>query len=328
MAESHILVVDDDPLNRMMLSFELEAEGHSIFTAEDGVQAMELLGSLAFDLVLLDVVMPRLDGFGVLAQMKDDSRLRDIPVIMISSLDELDSVVQGIELGAEDFLPKPCNSVLLRARIAACLDKKRLRDQEREYLLQVERVTSAAAAVEAGVFDLGSLDDVATRSDALGQLARVFQRMIREVAAREERLKQRLRETGYVFMSYASADRVRVLEIVDRLALEGMHVWVDRQDIPGGASYGPQIVQAIRGCSVMLVACSQAAMQSRNVKQEIQLAWKYQRPYLPLLLEPTSITDEVEYWLEGWQWVEVLSSADDVWLPQIISGLRRLGFGT
>ena len=113
---------------------------------------------------------------------------------MISALDELESVVQCIELGAEDYLPKPFNPTLLRARIDAGLEKKRLRDQEVDYLRQVARVTAAAAAVEAARFEPSSLEGVAARDDALGQLARVFRRMAREVEAREERLRRQVRE--------------------------------------------------------------------------------------------------------------------------------------
>jgi two-component system cell cycle response regulator len=122
--------------------------------------------------------------------MKADSHLRDIPVIMISALDDIKSVVRCIEMGAEDYLPKPFDPVLLRARIGACLEKKRLRDLEIEYLRNVDHVTAAAAAVEAGEFDPATIEQVASRSDELGQLARVFQRMAREVYAREQRLKQ------------------------------------------------------------------------------------------------------------------------------------------
>jgi DNA-binding response OmpR family regulator len=139
-------------------------------------------------------MMPEMDGYEVLAHMKADSRLRDIPVIVISALDEMDSIVKGIELGAEDYLPKTFDPVLLRARIGACLEKKRFRDQEIEYLRQVERLTEAAAAVEAERFDPDSLAEVSARADALGQLARVFQGMAREVYAREQRLKQQVQK--------------------------------------------------------------------------------------------------------------------------------------
>jgi DNA-binding response OmpR family regulator len=164
--------------------------------AEDGRQALEMLRAQPFDLVLLDIVMPELDGYQVLEQMKADSALRDIPVIVISAEQELDSVVKGIELGAEDYLPKTFDPILLKARINACLEKKRFRDHEIEYLHQVERLTEAAAVIEAETFNLNSLnlESVTARPDALGRLARVFQRMAREVYAREQHLKQQVQE--------------------------------------------------------------------------------------------------------------------------------------
>ena len=106
----------------------------------------------------------------------------------------MESVVKGIKMGAEDYLPKPFDPVLLKARISACLEKKWLRDQELEYLRQVTCLTDAAAAVEAGAFDPDRLAYVAQRADELGQLARVFQSIAREVYAREQRLRQQLQE--------------------------------------------------------------------------------------------------------------------------------------
>jgi adenylate cyclase len=131
-AEAYVLVVDDDSVNRLLLARSLEREGHRFATAEDGRRALEILRAESFDVVLLDVVMPEIDGFEVLAQMQADSELRHIPVIMISALEDMESVVRGIELGAEDYLPKPFNPVLLRARINGCLTRKRLDDLERE----------------------------------------------------------------------------------------------------------------------------------------------------------------------------------------------------
>jgi DNA-binding response OmpR family regulator len=147
-----------------------------------------------FDLVLLDIMMPEMDGYQVLQRLKIDDAWRDIPVIMISALDEIDSVVRCIEMGAEDYMPKPFDPVLLRARISASLEKKRLRDQEVAYLRNVARVTAAAAAVEAGEYELESLADVARRTDGLGQLARVFQSMAHQVYAREQRLRQQVQD--------------------------------------------------------------------------------------------------------------------------------------
>jgi response regulator RpfG family c-di-GMP phosphodiesterase len=126
--------------------------------------------------------------------MKADPDLRDIPVIVISAAQEMDSVVKGIELGAEDYLPKTFDPVLLKARVDTCLDKKRFRDQELEYLRQVDRLTDAASAVESATFEPEELVDVAERSDELGQLARVFQNMAHEVHLREQRLKQQLQQ--------------------------------------------------------------------------------------------------------------------------------------
>jgi adenylate cyclase len=133
-----LLVVDDNEINRDMLSRRLERQGHRVVTAESGRAALERLASEAFDLVLLDVMMPEMNGFQVLERLKADEKLRHIPVIMISALDEIDSVVRCIEMGAEDYLPKNFNPTLLRARIGACLEKKRLRDREVLYLRQIE----------------------------------------------------------------------------------------------------------------------------------------------------------------------------------------------
>ena len=124
-------MVDDNETNRDMLSRRLERQGYHVAIAENGREAMEAVrGALAFDLVLLDIMMPEMDGYEVLREMKADGVLRHIPVIMISALDELDGVVRCIELGAEDYLSKPFDPTLLRARIGASLEKKRARDRE------------------------------------------------------------------------------------------------------------------------------------------------------------------------------------------------------
>jgi two-component system cell cycle response regulator len=190
--QGRILVVDDYVLNRLQLKRSLEQQGHAVALAENGRQALEMLDADHFDLVLLDILMPEMDGYEVLARLKSDPARRDLPVIVISALDEMESVIRCIGMGAEDYLPKPFDPLLLRARIGASLEKKRLRDQEVEYLQQVARVTAAAAAVEAGEFALASLDEVAARPDALGQLGRVFQRMAAEVYAREQSLRQQV----------------------------------------------------------------------------------------------------------------------------------------
>jgi class 3 adenylate cyclase len=134
----NILVVDDMEANRTLLSRRLTRDGHRVTTAEGGRQALGLLEIDDFDLVLLDLMMPEMNGFEVLARIKADPRLHQIPVIMISALDEVDSVVRCIEAGAEDYLPKPFNPVLLKARINAGLDKKRWHERERLYLDRLE----------------------------------------------------------------------------------------------------------------------------------------------------------------------------------------------
>ena len=127
-----LLVVDDNRVNRILLSRGLEGQGHKVATAENGKQALEKLRSDSFDLVLLDIEMPEMNGYQVLETCLQDSELREIPIIMTSSLDEIDSVVKCVELGAEDYLNKPINPVLLRARVNASLEKKRLRDEQRK----------------------------------------------------------------------------------------------------------------------------------------------------------------------------------------------------
>jgi len=131
-AGATVLVVDDNEMNRLLLVRRLEHDGHRVICAENGYQALEMLGGGSIDLVLLDVMMPELDGHGALQRMKANNVMRHVPVVMISANDEMESVIRCIELGAEDYLTKPFNAVLLKARVGACLDKKRLHDREEE----------------------------------------------------------------------------------------------------------------------------------------------------------------------------------------------------
>jgi adenylate cyclase len=139
-AEAAILVVDDNDDNRYTLTRRLRRQGFTDLTeAMSGREALEQVARRPFDLVLLDVMMPEMNGYQVLEHLKVDDKLRHIPVIMISALSELDSVVRCIELGAEDYLPKPFNAVLLNARIGASLERKRLHDRERAHLAEIDR---------------------------------------------------------------------------------------------------------------------------------------------------------------------------------------------
>jgi adenylate cyclase len=167
-----ILVVDDNADNRDVLGRRLERQGHRVQQAAGGQEAIDLLGGQPIDLVLLDVMMPEMDGYEVLQHLKSDPVLRHIPVLMISALDEMDSVVRCIELGAEDYLPKPFDPVLLNARIGASLEKKRLRDRDAQHVKELaewnrtleERVAEQVALV-----------------DRLGRLKRFFSPQLAEL---------------------------------------------------------------------------------------------------------------------------------------------------
>jgi class 3 adenylate cyclase len=135
------LVVDDKESNRDLLSRRLDRQGFKVEVAENGQQALDMIRQRSYDLVLLDIIMPEMNGYQVLAELKKDQHLSHIPVIMISALDEIDSVVRCIEMGAEDYLQKPFNQVILKAKISASLERKRLRDREHAFIkkLQIEQ---------------------------------------------------------------------------------------------------------------------------------------------------------------------------------------------
>jgi hypothetical protein len=128
-----------------------------------------------------------------------------------------------------------------------------------------------------------------------------------------------------VFVSYASHDRRRIMTLADSLRSHGVSLWFDQRQIAGGASWAREIVRAIRACKALLLMCSDAAMRSRAVAQEIQLAWKYQLKYLPLMLERTSFPEQIEFFLEGHQWIEILDRPPGQWLPEVLGALRNAG---
>ena len=176
MDQARILVVDDDSLNRMLLSMNLTQEGHAVVEAENGREALERLAQERVDLVVTDIQMPELDGYGLLERRHADPRLLQIPFIVISGVDEMASVVRCIEMGAEDYLPKPFDPVLLRARIGACLEKKRLHDQERDYLTTIE----------------AQKDALGQQADELRGQAAVLAQQARELAAWNHTLEERV----------------------------------------------------------------------------------------------------------------------------------------
>ena len=185
---ARLLIVDDNEDNLYTLTQRLRREGYTnLGTARNGREALELLRARPFDLVLLDVMMPELNGYQVLETLKADDGLRSIPVIMISAVDELESVIRCIELGATDYLPKPFNPTLLRARIGACLEKKRLHDQLVEWSQTLEeRVREKVGEVE-----------------RLGRLKRFFSPQLAELivaGGAEDPLKTHRREITVVFL--------------------------------------------------------------------------------------------------------------------------------
>ena len=128
-----------------------------------------------------------------------------------------------------------------------------------------------------------------------------------------------------VFVSYAADDSGVVLPIVDRLERDGVAIWVDRRRIAGGMVWAQEIVRAIRQCKVLLLMCSDAALRSRAVAQEIQLAWKYRLAYIPVLLQPTAYTEQLEFFLEGSQWIGAYDLAPADWIPRIVESLGKIG---
>ncbi|MDY6806873.1 MAG: adenylate/guanylate cyclase domain-containing protein [Cyanobacteriota bacterium] len=132
--QSSVLVVDDNEVNRDLLARRVQRQGHKVTGASNGFEALDMMREQPFDLVLLDIMMPEMNGYQLLETLKADKKLRHIPVVMVSAVEDIESTVRCIELGAEDYLSKPFNPVLLKARINACLEKKRLRDQEQAYL--------------------------------------------------------------------------------------------------------------------------------------------------------------------------------------------------
>jgi len=123
--------VDDDGVSRAVLTNMLEKQGHTVASAKSGAEALAVVRERRFDLLILDLLMPGMDGFEVVEKLKADPALREIPVVMISSAEDMSGIVKSVKLGAEDYIFKPFDEVLLKARIDGCLERKRLRDRER-----------------------------------------------------------------------------------------------------------------------------------------------------------------------------------------------------
>jgi CheY-like chemotaxis protein len=189
-AGPRVLVAEDNDPNRELLCRRLAALGYTTAEARTGREALVLARSDRFDLVLLDIVLPEVDGYQVLRELKADAVLASLPVIVLSAVDEAAAATRCVETGAEDFLTKPCDPSILRARIAAVLDRRRMRDRERADARAVADLTRAAELVARGEYDPMVLAAVTGRNDALGELGRAFDRMAREVREQLRRLRE------------------------------------------------------------------------------------------------------------------------------------------
>jgi signal transduction histidine kinase len=185
-----ILVVDDTELNRLMLSNWLRDQGHRVVTARSGREALSQLRESPVDLILLDILMPEMDGYQVLEHLKGDAQLHQLPVIVVSAVDDLDSIVKCIELGAEDYLYKPFNVTLLKARIKASLEKRTLRQQEESYrqqLMATQRLASLGTLAAGVAHELSSPLQVIT-----GVSETLLLRMAQDNALPRDALLERL----------------------------------------------------------------------------------------------------------------------------------------
>jgi DNA-binding response OmpR family regulator len=189
-----LLVVDDTEGPRKVVVRLLERMGYEAIAASGGIEGLEIAGRERIDVIISDIEMPECDGFALLERLKASDVTRDIPVIVVSGVGDTASVVRCIELGADDHMTKPFDSLLLQARVRASLERRRSRDQELGYLRRVAQMTVAAEEVETGTYLAGSLGALAAEDDALGRLARVFDRVVSGWQTREARLQRQVRQ--------------------------------------------------------------------------------------------------------------------------------------
>lgn len=231
-----VLIIDDNLINRKKMRLAVMSLGYNGYVAKDGLSGLKALRNQSYDAVLLDMLMPGIDGFEVLRRIKSDEQLRELPVIVISDLEgDTQSVSSAIEMGAEDFLPKDFDPVLLDSRLKACLRRKHYRDQELDYFRRINALTDAAERVEAGWFDAENLNlaDEARIEDPIGRLALVFQGMAREIHLREVKLLHRIRTLHCSILLLICGAGAGLTPSLSRMSAGlgsnpiGLAVWVD-----------------------------------------------------------------------------------------------------
>jgi CheY-like chemotaxis protein len=273
-----ILIVDDSPTNRLKMKMAVEALGHEAITIDDGKKAISHLSVREFDVVLLDIVMPIMDGFEVLRRIRDDEDLRHIPVIVVSALEDMQDVAKAIKLGAVDFLPKNFDGVILSARIGSCLEKKRHRDQEIETLGEIRRLIVAAGELDSDSFNplQSGVQDIAMRSDPMGQLAIVLLNKSIEVYNRQQHQKQQIKTLIGCFMLLFIG------------TCFGFNIVIAKLSIPAGANpVGIAVYTLTIGAVVAVVyaLASRARWPSVNQRSVVYYTtWALLAPLLPQLL--------------------------------------------
>ncbi len=259
--DGRILVVDDDEANRDVLSRRVRSQGAEVEVAASGKEALAILRERSFDAVLLDVMMPDMNGYEVLREMKADTSLRDVPVVMISALNEVESTVRCIQLGAEDYLTKPFDPTLLRARLGACIEKKRLRDRE--------------------IVHLKTIDKERRRADEL--LRAIFPPEI----ARELKSTQAVRPRRYDDVAVLFSDTVGFTqfsdtrepeEIIDRLQqlVERQEELADRHGLEKIKTIGDAFMGAaglLRPMSDPVMACVRCGLEMIEAARELDPPW-------------------------------------------------------
>lgn len=234
--KANILIIDDNLINRKKLLLAVKNLGYTGEAFKDGATGLTAAAEGSFHAILLDMLMPGMDGFEVLARLKCNAMLSELPVIVISDLEnDTQSVSTAIEMGAEDFLPKDFDPNILNARLSACLQKKQLREQERDYFRRIDALTYAAKSVEAGRFDAESLKltEEAKHDDPIGRLAFMFQGMADEILSRERKLINRVQTLQCSFLLLICGGSAGLMPSLSRITVGmganpiGMSVWVD-----------------------------------------------------------------------------------------------------